>query len=297
MKMVSMLSFFSLLVSVHTSFSQPIPNEVKSVVGFVFIKNNRGELSANGTGFFVGVSDTTRAQHFAVYFVTAKHVLKVKNREDYFESVYLRLNRLTGDAQFVKIDLIIKGQRRNVFVHQDTTVDIAVIPALPDQEIFDFKFLPDELISTRNSFEQLSIREGSEIFFTGLFIPHIGEHRNYPVVRFGRVALLTDERIDWEGQKTNLYLVESTSFGGNSGSPVFFYLGAEREPGKLFVGDPVLRLAGIMKGYFGESSPIQVIETQKAPVAISNIGISGVVPAYLLHEILFSKELRALRGF
>src|SRR3989454_11615008 len=50
----------------------------------------------------------------------------------------------------------------------------------------------------------LQIVEGTEVFFAGLFTPFAGEPRNYPVVRFGRIALVTGEPISWEGTKMNL---------------------------------------------------------------------------------------------
>ena len=62
-------------------------------------------------------------------------------------------------------------------------------------------------------------------------------------------ALLTDERINWNNEKAELYLVESASYGGNSGSPVFFFLGPERIPGQFNPG-PLVKLAGVMQGRF-----------------------------------------------
>ena len=46
-----------------------------------------------------------------------------------------------------------------------------------------------------------------------------------------------------------------------------------------------------MKGYFGEKSPISVIETKQTIVSNRNVGIAAVVPSYLLQEILYSAEL------
>jgi hypothetical protein len=37
----------------------------------------------------------------------------------------------------------------------------------------------------------------------------------------------------------NLCLIETMSFGGNSGAPVFFHLGADREPGQLNLSAPI----------------------------------------------------------
>ena len=281
----------------YFSYSQPIPSEVKSTVAFIYVLDQTGKPIPNGTGFFVGVRDTSKMDLFGAYLVTAKHVLQLDDRRTFLKTVFIRVNKLIGDAEFLRLDLYPSGKQKNIFIHPDTTVDIAVIPGIPDQSKYEFKFLPDEYLTTENDIKNLGIREGSEVFFTGLFAPFVGEHKNYPVVRFGRVALVTNEKVDWDGMKSELYLMESSSYGGNSGSPVFFYLGAEREPGSLVLGSPVLKLAGIMKGFFGEPRPIQLIETSRVPIYVSNVGIAAVTPAHLLSEILFGTELKSIRGF
>lgn len=293
----SLFTTILIVMLASSLYPQPIPANVKKTVAFIFVPDKSGKPVPNGTGFFVGVKDTSKPDRFFIYLVTAKHVLQLDDRRTFLPSVFLRVNKKTGDAEFLRLDLHPASSPKNVFLHPDSSVDIAVIPGALDEKLFDFMFLPSEFLTTKLDFNNLKITEGSEIFFTGLFMPHIGEHKNYPVVRFGRVALLTEERIDWEGVKTELYLVESSSYGGNSGSPVYFYLGVEREAGSIVVGQPVLKLAGIMKGFFGERRPIQLMETARIPVAVSNVGIAAVVPAYLLYDILFGKELSTLRGF
>jgi hypothetical protein len=70
----------------------------------------------------------------------------------------------------------------------------------------------------------------------------------------------------------------------------------ERKPGLIMVSaDPIMKLAGIMVGFFGESRQIQFIETVKVPVASSNLGIAAVIPAYKLYDVLFSDNLKKLR--
>ena len=93
----------------------------------------------------------------------------------------------------------------------------------------------------------------------------------------------------------DLYLMESSSYGGNSGSPVFFYLGADRQPGALILGSPVLRLAGVMMGTFQDIQPVRFIEQAPVPISVASMGISAVIPAYKLHEILFGEELTKAR--
>lgn len=234
--------------------------------------------------------------------VTAKHVLKAPDGTN-LSKTFLRLNKLKGDAEFIPLDLIQDG-KPSVYIHPDPTVDIAVVPALPRQDIYDVKAIPSDMLSNKASFKEFNIAEGSEVFFTGLFVQHYGEHRNNPIVRFGRVAMLPEDRIAWKedgkpAQSVELYLLETQSYGGNSGSPVFFSLGSDRIPGSIIIGDPVIKLAGIMRGYFNDVRPVGFIQPTAAnpiPIYSQNNGIAAVTPSYLLHDILFSDALKKFRA-
>ena len=278
--------------------SQAIPTEVKKTVAFIYKQHSaqyKDSLVPQGTGFFVGVEDTLRNQERThVYFVTAKHVLK--ENENFLENIYIRMNTRDSLSETRILNMNYNGIYKNVFTHRDSTVDIAVIPVAPDPSTFDYMMLPENYLTDRQSFKKLHISEGSDVFFTGMFTSYLGKKRNYPIVRFGRVALITDEKIPWDDEEeTELYLIESSTFGGNSGSPVFFYLGAERGSGGIVIGRPEIKLAGIMKGYFGENTPLRIIETARIPGSNRNLGIAAVVPAYLLREILFGSELAEKR--
>ena len=299
------------LISWKPTFAAPIPSqEIKQVVGFIFVQRNKegkwdpkGKWEPNGTAFFVGIDDTKDPGRMFVYLVTAKHVLqyqpdpKNRSRQEWFPEARLRLNTTDGQADFVRGPIVISGDKKNVFLHEeDKTVDIAVLPVGIDRKRFEFKAVPQQMITTEKDFRDLQITEGSEVFFTGLFTPYLGVRRNYPIIRFGKVSLITEEKIKFDNVEANLYLIESGSFGGNSGSPVYFYLGADRRPGTLTLGDPILKLAGVMSGTFLDLQPITVVETSQIPVARSSMGIAAVVPAYKLHEILFGKELTKTRS-
>jgi hypothetical protein len=306
--------FSPLLVLSSIATAQTIQPEIKKVVTFIFPADPQGELLRDpkthdpvpyGTGFFVGVQSDDKKLTYS-YLVTAKHVLKDEKGND-FARIYLRLNTLKGDAQFVPLDLLPSGQKV-VHVHPDPTVDIAVVPALPSQAMFDFKVIPDDMLSTKETFNEFKIAEGSEVFFLGLFTTYYGEHKNVPIFRFGRVAMFPDDPIAWINyagqpeQKAELYLIETQSYGGNSGSPVFFALGsAERAPpGVLLLNaSPLLKLAGIMRGRFNDTHPalgLLQTPTGSTPVTLPNIGIAAVTPSYFLHDILFSDELKKLRA-
>jgi len=276
----------------------PIPSEFKLSVAFIYIEKEDGKLRPNGTAFFVGVKKPSEPNLATVYLVTAKHVLCKPDTTDFIDKVFFRLNKKEGGSQINPIPIKTEGEKCTVFTHNDPDVDIAVIPCLPDPAKYDFKFIPDDMIITKEVYKELKIREGSEVFFTGLFSGHPGVERNYPIVRFGRVALVTDEKIEWElGKQMDLYLIEAGSYGGNSGSPVFFSLGSDREPGSIIIGSPIYKLAGVMQGTFLDAQKVKFAETESVPISVSSMGIAAVVPGYKLHEVLFSEELKKSRGF
>jgi hypothetical protein len=288
----------------------PPPPEIAKTVTFIFLAGpdgnpqvnaQTGDFVANGTGFFVLIPNEDKTGGHG-YLVTAKHVLQ-NSEGDFFKRVFLRVNDKKGGAEFGAIDLVPSGPTQNVFWHDDQTVDVAVIPVLPSLDRFDFLAIAPEMIKSRDDFKNTTIMAGSDVFFVGLFTPHYGDKRNTPIFRFGRVAMLTDDPIRWQeagkppvlGQ---LYLLETMSFGGNSGSPVFFMQGVDRQPGTLVVGAPEITLAGVMRGNFNEPRVGGLIQTPNAvlPVFSQNIGIAAVTPAHLLREILYSEKLNKQRA-
>ena len=111
---------------------------------------------------------------------------------------------------------------------------------------------------------------------------------------------MSDEKIEWKekgksAKLLDLYLLECQSFGGNSGSPVFFQLSPLRKPGVISLGGPRFFLAGVMMGSFQIGSELGATEARRRVFSLQNAGIAGVTPAYKLHEILFSKELVSVR--
>jgi hypothetical protein len=196
-------------------------------VTFIFLADDAGNLRTqngapvpNGTGFFVLVENDNGPGGYG-YLVTAKHVLK-NEKVDFFRRVFVRINDRKGGSEFLAFDIAPSGGQQNIFVHNDPTVDIAVVPGLPDQTKCDFLAVPDSFVKNKEDFKKSTIAAGSDVFFTGLFAPHPGDKVNTPIFRFGRVAMITDDRIRWqEASKApefvELYLLETMSFEGNSG--------------------------------------------------------------------------------
>jgi hypothetical protein len=99
-----------------------------------------------------------------------------------------------------------------------------------DAKKFDVIAIQNELIATKETIDRFQIGEGDDVFFIGLFTHHIGTVKNQLIVRFGKVALISDEKIQSPDTLEDLYLMECESYAANSGSPVFFYISLTRHP-------------------------------------------------------------------
>lgn len=208
----------------------------------------------------------------------------------------MRLNKKDDDFHAIKITL----KDVKIFEYKDEAVDIALFNWLPDQNVYDFKFILNIMIANKDVVAKNEIAEGDDVFFAGLFTSHIGQKKNQPIIRFGKMALISGEKIEWKEKNKpaiskDLYLLECRSFGGNSGSPVFFQLSPMRKPGQFNLGAPQIFLAGVMSGSFLHGNQVQITDGVPNLVSLQNVGIAAVTPVYKLYEILFSDETVNLR--
>ena len=295
---------FSFVFISKIACSQNIPSYFKKTPVFIFSLAENGETKPIGTGFFLIVIDS--GEGFG-YLVTNKHVITDPNTKSYFSTIKIRYNKL--DKTFDNRIIRLSGSEglSHVFIHSDSSVDLAVIPYVINDADVSYSTEQD-LFKSKIAFDTSYIAEGTNIFYTGMFSPYLGYKKNYPITRFGKVALITDEKIlfDSTEPKANLLLAETTTFGGNSGSPVFAY-GSDYKITSNDSSDPVnfreqnhvhIYLIGIIKGYYGEDSPITFKRTSvMAPTYSTNIGITAIIPSYLVYEILNDEETRAFRAY
>lgn len=259
--------------------------EIKQCVSFVFIIDGKGNYIPNGTGFFIGISHKDIEGYF-IYFVTAKHV--IQDAEGlYYESIALRLNKKDGTSGYIDLDT----DNLIIHTHDNPDVDIVVFNFNLDGG-YDFIIVPDDDIIDKDFITENEIAEGDDIFFAGLFTSHVGQKRIQPIIRFGKVALMSDEKIEWlknDGEPAflDLYLMECNSFGGNSGSPVFFQLNPDRDTDLTPLGvPPQILLAGIMKGTFLKSNKVQLVTLLDSLYSYESMGIAAITPSYQLKEIV-----------
>lgn len=247
------------------------PTQVKKSVAFIFVKDSANGLTPVGTGFFVLMSAQKNGDtaNFG-YLVTSKRTIRRPGGPAY-DSLYLRINRRDGYSDTLIIPMKQNGLPR-YFVHQDSTVDLAMVPAYPDMNRYDFLFTPVNMIAPVDFLKQESITEGDELFTTGMFSGHIGQFKNIPTVRFSRIVQISDEKYKEGKIFTEHFVIESPFSSGSNGSPLYYYTPAVKDSGNRMLPTKFM-LVGIISGHF-----LNVHGEQN--------GFTTVVPAYKLTELM-----------
>ena len=229
------------------------------------------------------------------YILTAKHVLspsKIFPPPNYYDALYIRLNRIGGIAERIGYPLSFAPEY--ILTHDDENVDLAAMLLNPPPDRYDYLYIPEVPYFTDSDIlQKKNIREGSDVFFAGLFSKFATKETNYPVVRFGKIALMTNEKIEInkEGEpkrQAHFYVVECQSLGGFSGSPVFFEF-QRITPTQNFI-TPEIYLGGVMKGHYND-----LLEIPNVIVRELNAGLALVTPCYLLRELLYTTKAKEQR--
>jgi len=263
-----------------------VSDEILKCVGFV----SKGEniFDYRGTAFIVSVPHDENTG--CLHLVTAKHVaLAIPAGE-----ACIAVNAKDGLPRWMK-----QGDTPWFFHPTDPSVDVAVLPMASGMiHAYDARDVSVQMFATKEVIAEEKIGLGDELVNVGLFRPFSGSSGLLePIVRTGNVAMMPKSRIpsDMFGSLEG-YLAEGRSIGGLSGSPVFVrstvnmdvqnYLG---EPAKMSGLGP-MRLLGLIHGHWDAPGDFEK-EVQK-PV---NMGVSIIVPADKILEVLYSPELCAVR--
>jgi len=265
-----------------------VPEDILQCVGFLCVHS--GEWLYGGTGFFVQVDAESKDGVIYGYFVTAKHC--VINAAKY-GPLHIRLNRRGGGFVYVQVDA-------NWICPQDPSVDLAVLPFMPQPDVVEFKMLHSSMIATDELIAEHSIGIGDELVICGLFTRHYGRsQKNLPIVRCGNIAAMPSEPLP--DKKTGLgyhaYLIEARSIGGLSGSPVFAFLGPGRVVrNKINLGQAFTILVGIIRGHWDHEEPsVDSEDFTGKESSLVNMGIGIATPSQELQKILFSEEWASKR--
>ena len=274
---------------------------LKKTVGLlrVLYLTEHGPAEADGTCFFVFYEDKRGGENFGFgYLVTNRHMAQpgIEDGKHYqVMQTTLRLNLRTGAQESEEAALPIDGQHLHWVFPADDSVDLAVLPILPDQATVDYTLIPASLFATHPLVDEQGIAEGERILFAGYFYQFPGQKKFQPIVREGILAMMPDEKLDTTLRKPGrLYLGDVHVFGGNSGSPLFLNLGGFRN-GTISAGDRYM-LLGIVSGFYHEDSNLRLtVATTLNGTLEQNSGIAMIVPVDELKTLLDTPALQSAR--
>ena len=254
-----------------------------------------------GTAFFVLYPDQRGGPDYAfAYLVTAKHVLRDFDGT-FLRKINVRVNLKSPKGgsyvDFIKDVPVSDENGQLLWYHSANDADEAVaVNCLPKEELVQFRAIPLAMFVDDTTLKSNEVEEGDNLYFVGLLAQFYGSKKNQAVVRQGTLAMMTDEEISTPTGTQRVFIAELQSWPGNSGSPVFLNLGGFRHGG-LTTGVN-LRFLGILLGDFVNKIPATVLGGQQVTLGgedAANVGISLIVPASKLREVLESKEAQSYR--
>ena len=210
------------------------------------------------------------------FLVTAQHV--VGNRD----SIIVRLNRIDKpEFACFTVSLLRQGKDKNVYVPTNRPqVDLIAVRIgnFPntDPTVFDYSLILDD-----DLMKKWEVMEGTDVFAVGYLYGYSGKKQNFPVTKFGKVALLTDEAWYHSPPPRSLdekaYLVEMQNVPGLSGAPVMLQSSQFRvdKEGKLQYRRIPPGIIGVIKGLL------------RSPEGGTQ-GVAAIEPAAHLRELMKS---------
>ena len=257
-----------------------------------------------GTGFFVGIESESVPGNYFVMAVSNRHVVHSGGAS------VMRVNTEEGGVDFLEFE-------PHEWIGHPGGDDLAVIPMPADRQDLRVTFNIERDFLSKAKVAEFDIGPGDDVFMVGRFINHEGRQRNEPAARFGNIAMMPREKIRQPtGFMQESFLVEMRSHAGYSGSPVHVYraprVSLEWPPNRPSGWPPIIRdeahgtwLLGVNWGYITADWGI---ERRKRPAAFAeaddtpseefvqaNTGMSGVVPAWKLLELIYDQRLEGAK--
>lgn len=295
---------------------EAIPSDYIKTVVFLCVDEptkNGTNREPKATGFFVRVPIEDTTDYRVDYVVTARHCID-KARQ--YGKLYVRFNLKNGTYTEIPTN----PDDWCCHPSSDVAAILTPISALPKgvgrQDVDQSSILMESFVGADYTYKgqvpligQHEIRPdvGHQIYYIGLFTEHHGQERNLPIVRFGHISRMPSklkmrlaDNIEFTG---TAYLVELQSWGGSSGSPVFFLhpimfeAKGQRQLSNdtnIPVGVNLLWATGFM-GLINGHYPIrqQAVKTEYSPdIEMDlNTGMAVVTPAEAVTQLLMREDL------
>ncbi len=119
---------------------------------------------------------------FFRYLVTARHVVALSRK---YGSLFVRIHRADDSAVFMELP--------PDAWHEHPSEEVAV-SLLRTSAPLNHVLIATDQFALDAKVGEYRIATGDEVFFVGLFSEHPGTDRNQPILRFGNISLMPDER-------------------------------------------------------------------------------------------------------
>lgn len=251
-------------------------NEIKKTVVFIGDINKEGITKFYATGALVKIQNI-------YHLITAKHVIKDRETGELKDGTMLVFfNSKDGNIKSRPISNAKTELNVNWIFHQDTEVDVAIIPFAIDEDEDDILVIPDDLFLLVNN-----ICELYDVFFLS-YQPGIEPiNKISPIFRSGIISIINNNKT---------FYIDASAFPGNSGSPVFtkpspitfskdgISIGGDQTGGKFI---------GIIGRYIPYREVAISAQTGRARVIFEeNTGLSKVWSIDLINEIINTDKFK-----
>jgi len=262
-----------------------IPGEALDCIVYLYpdIDSANSGRRAGGCGFVVAIASGQAGLAFA-YVVTNSHVIREGR------SPVVRVNTRDGKFQII-------NKTDEFWIHHPSGDDLAVLSLNFEYDSTNLKGIGEDFFATKEKIEQFKVGPGDEVFIPGRFVNHEGKRRNLPAVRFGNVSMLPHEPVRTDrGLLQEAFLVECRSIPGYSGSPVFLHpMPFSPVPRTM----PPPMLLGVVMGHIRSQRAVLDKTTGKPVnpnwVVDTNTGMTAVIPAWKLRDLLYLDDLVKIR--
>jgi hypothetical protein len=272
-----------------------VPDEILDTIAYLYPSEEaaREGHRFGGSAFIVSIPSEVHPDLVFAYVVTNTHVIAGG-------ATVLRVNGREGGVQIIH-------STADFWISHPDGDDISVLSIRFEYETAKVRAIPEkEYFLTKERLGHYMIGIGDETVMPGRFIGHGGKERNLPTARFGQISMLPLEPIRTGiGTLQEVFLVECRSLPGYSGSPVFVSplpLSAIRhELGRSL---PHAMLLGIDMGVLKDERQVlnreelrkgRRIAIDKNWAVEANTGMSCVIPAWKIREVLYCDEVARMR--
>lgn len=257
-------------------------NNLKTLVAIGEL-DKRKRFICQATGFLIGfISHNSKdpvKRSYNLFLVTNRHVFENK------EGVYLRFNKISGGAEIFAQSLFFTDKEPRWLAHRNKGVDIALLnvnPQVLQQHKVDFAIFIEEMFAYYRNFRKIGIEAGDEVYILGFPMGIAGELQNYPYVKYGIISRMDEEIM----KDKRAYLIDSSIFPGNSGSPVVLKPTITFLTGTSAVSQ--IYLLGLVSQYLPYEERLYTHQTNPPSVVSlerENSGLSYVVPMDFISQI------------